>query len=667
MVDRPEPMDDDDFQAIVAAAITDAVSYQEEDIAPERAKALEYFLGKPFGDEQDGRSDAVMREVRDTVEAILPSLARVFYSTSKLVEFVPHGPEDEAMAEQATDYVNWIFFDRNPGWRNLITWAKDGLLSKVGVVKYAWERKRCVTTNRYSGLGEEEALVLLSEPDVEVVSQDAAPDGTLSLEIRTVRWDEGVTIRPVPPEEFLIDEDARSDTEFSLIGQRREVTISDLVAMGYDWDEVSELGSDDSLDTSEERLARQDDVTVGNDASVLDPAQRRVMYSEIFMFVDRDGDGIAELRRVCVGGSANKVLHDEPVDDHPFASWTPFLTPHKFFGESVADVTMDLQRIKSIVVRQTLDNLVLANDPGLAVDDNQLVDVNEVLSTDLGRIIRTKGPPAGVIAPVAVPFVAGQSLPVLGYLDEVKEGRTGVSKATLGLDADALQSTTRAGVAATISGSQAKIEMLARNFAEDGLVRLFRGILRLIVQRQDRAKTIRLRGQWVPMDPRGWAADMDVTVNVGLGRGTEEQRMQGLGMILQAQREILGRFGLNNPLVTLGQLRDTLAEICAIYGFKDADRFFQRVDPNMQPPPPPPDAATVKAQADAQAEMAKLQLQAQKQQAELRLKERQLEAEMQLRREQMVAEFQLKREEMMMRLGGGSNLGAPVQMGGQAG
>lgn len=690
------PMDADKFEGIVSAAITDATDFTSGDLAAGRAKALEYFLGKPLGNEEEGQSKVVLTEVRDTIEAMVPSLMRVCFSSEKVVEFLPQGPEDEPMAQQATDYVNYIFRQDNPGFHIAHTWLKDGLLSKVGVVKFWWEAKKDVTATKYTGLSDDEVLLLGAEEGVDVeylssypaeeAGEAPAPTAPLlhDVEIRRTVTRGRVRIEPVPPEEFIISRNARRLEDAQIVGHQREVTISDLVALGYDYDEVLALsGSTDEVVASQEALARRDAATTQRKDEAADPTQRRVLYTEAVIRVDKDGDGIAELRRVCTIGPQHKVLDDEPTDDVPFADWCPVLVPHVYFGLSVADQTMDLQMIKSVIMRQTLNNLVLANNPSMGVQEN-MVEMDDLLNPELGRIIRFKAPPAQAAQVLGVPFVAGQSLPVLDYVDTVKESRTGLSRTSLGLDPDALQSTTKAAVAAVVSASQGKQEMLVRVFAETGMARLFRGILRLIVKHQDAQRTVRLRNAWVPMDPRYWNADMDCVANVGLGNGDEEKRIQGLGMIAAKQEQILLRLGPKNPLVTVAQYRNTLASMAELAGFRDASRFF--LDPAQQPPEeppaPPPDPKMqemaakmqlerMKAEASIQLEHQKAQfemnLAAQRFTAEQQMRREQFAAELELRKAQIVAEAQLSRDSVALDAHVRANAGTPVEMGGRVG
>lgn len=719
---KPEPMDDDEFRGIVDAALRDAVSFIDGDISAERTEALNYYNGKPFGDEKDGRSKVVITEVRDTVESMMPSLLRVFCAPEKTVEFVPQGPDDVATAEQATDYCNYIFNRDNPGFTILNTWIKDGLLSKTGVVKFWWDETEKVEASDFTGLDDQTFMALMAAVDGDearsIIAHRAYPmddsaqppsmEGQgaggvpmvpgqppavilhdVTVERRTK--DGRIKIVPVPPEEFLIDRNARDEENAVLVSHRREMPVGDLVAMGFTWDELEGLGAGDQttdLQTNQEVIARRVETDTNRQAS-LDPAQRPVTVYDTWMRIDRDGDGIPELRHLIVAGPGCKILRDEPTDHVPFACWCPVPVTHTFFGKSIADLTIDLQRIKSVIMRQVLDNLVLANHPRMAVVEGQ-VNMDDVLNEELGAIYRMRA--AGMVQPLAVPFVASQSFPVLEYLDTVKESRTGLSRASMGLNPDSLQSTTKAAVSATISAAQGKVEMLARLFAEQGLKKLFRGMLRLICKHQDRARMIRLRDQWVPIDPRHWNAEMDCIVNVGLGNGREEEKLQALMLVKQTQEGIIQQYGPNNPMVSLPQYRATLSAILEIAGYRDSGKFFLEPPANMPQQPPAPDPKIVEAQTKAQIAMQQAQASAaldqQKAQQslaldqarlegemamqryridqEMALKREQFQAELALRQSQMIAEAQLAQQGQLLDAQTKTNM-QPVQMGGEVG
>lgn len=634
---NPDYMDDDELQGIVGAEIDDAIDFIDNTVSPIRAKATEYYRGEPFGDEEDGRSQVVSMDVRDTVQAIMPSLMRIFTSGDKVVEFVPHGPEDVAMAKQATEYVNYIFQKDNQGFLVMHSAFKDALIRKNGVIKFYWDESYETQTSELTGLDDMALATLSGDPTVslDIVSSYPAFEQTEEMamlgqeapllhDVRaTRRMPKGkVKIEAVPPEEFLIDRRAKSIEDAQLVAHRRVVTVSDLVAMGYDRDEMESLASDtDEMDMNVERYTRNPALTTST-ADRTDKAMRKVSYIEAYIKVDRDGDGIAELRKVCVAGVGNKILSDQPWDVVPFCSFTPDPEPHDYFGMSIADIVMDIQRIKSVVMRNTLDSLAMAIHPRVAITEGQ-VNIDDVLNTETGAIIRQRSP--GQVQPLTMPFVGQQAFPVLTYMDDVKQNRTGISKAAAGLDADALQSSTASAVAATVSAAQQHIEMIARIFAETGMRTLFRGILRLIVQNQDAIRMVRLSNEFVPIDPRGWNATMDATANIALGRGTDTERMAMLQQLMQMQKEALTTLGPVNPLTDMQKLYNTLSEMTSLAGFKDTSRFWS--DPaQFSPPPQPPE------QPDINEQLIAVQIQ-------------QIQADMQKK----AAELQLEREDMLMK------------------
>lgn len=603
-------MDDEALQAIVAGEINDAADYIDNTVSTERAHATDYYWGRPFGNEEDGRSQVVSYDVRDTVQAIMPSLMRVFFAGDNVVEFVPQGPEDEAAARQATDYVNHIVQRDNPGFRVLYAAFKDALIRKAGVVKYWWEVTPQVETWELSGMDDGALAVVMSDPEVsvEVLASEVLVNESLgwagpvlhSVRCSRVRRNGQVRIEAVPPEEFLIDRRAKSIADATLVAHRSTVPAGDLIAMGYDPDLVAEFAeSADALDTNVERLARNEDAAL-NLGSRGDEAMKLVLYTEAWVRADYDGDGIAELRKVCTMGPGHRIVANQPASFRPFVDLCPDPEPHSFFGMSIADVTMDLQRIKSSILRNMLDSLAQSIHPRMAAVEGQ-VNMDDLLNTEVGGVVRMRQP--GMVQPLETPFVGQQAFPVLAYMDEIRENRTGITKAAAGLDADALQSTTKAAVAATITAAQQRIELIARLFAEGGIADLFRGILKLVTAHQDRERVVRLKNRWVAVDPRPWNADMDVTVNVGIGSGTTEEKLMFLSAVAARQEGIIQSLGPANALAGLAQYRNTLARMMELAGYKDASQFFG--DPSLAPPasppgPPPPDPNVLLAQAQTE-------------------------------------------------------------------
>ena len=627
-----EVMSEEDLQGVISAEIYDAISFIDDDIGGNRALATEYYYGQAFGDEEEGRSQVVSMDVRDTVQGILPSLMRIFFGPERVVEFAPQGPEDVQSAEQATDYVDFIFKRDNPGFKILHSAFKDALVRKVGIIKYWWDESVEVKAESFSMLDEQTMMFLTQDPDIEIsavreypipgmAEQNLAqgimtpPPMMYDVEIKRRIKSGKVKIEALPPEEFLIDRRAKSIDEATFVGHRTMKTVSDLVAMGYDYDEMVEVaGNGNDFDNNQEYQARNPFAVIST-ANNGDPSSKSVLYIEGYLKVDFDGDGIAEMRRICTVGTGNKVLRNEIVDDRQFADFCPDPEPHTFFGMCPADVVMDIQRIKSNVQRGILDSLAQSIHPRTAIVEGQ-ANMEDVLNTEVGAVIRMRAP--GMVQPFTTPFVGQAAFPMLDYLDDIKQTRTGISKAAAGLDADALQSTTKAAVSATVNAAHQHIEMIARIFAETGLRKLFTGILKLVIENQDKERMVRLRNTFVPIDPRSWDAKMDVIVNVGVGDGTLEDRINILNQVAMRQEMLIKETGVNNPVVSLPQYTNTLTKMLQLAGIKDSQNYFNQLPVDFQLPEPPPPKPTPEEML-AQVQVQSIQADIQKKAAELQL------------------------------------------------
>lgn len=646
-------MDDTALASIVSSEIEDAVSFIDSDIGPLRAGAVDRYFGRPYGDEEEGRSHVVSRDVHDTINAIKPSLMRVFFGSENVVEFAPENEEDVETAEQATDYINYIVTTDNDGFEVFLAAITNALREKVGFIKWWWDDSVTVTTKKYTGLDMEGLTKLLedlkSSVEAEVVESSETEDGW-NITLRMKRKRDRARIAAVPPDEFLIGRRMRTLDDEGYVGHRTEKRVSELVAMGYDRDEVLAASSDGSeLDSSGERQARNRFTDTGDRST--DDASRLVLYVESYINVDHDDDGIAELRRICTIGPGYKIVSNEPIDERPFADLHCDPEPHTYFGESLADKTADVQAIKTRLLRMGLDAQAQTVYPRTIVGAGG--NVEDAMNTEVGSILRAKGSPSEAYFFQSAPDTSKQVMGFLGYMDEIRENRTGMSKVSMGLDAEALQNTTATAANGQFSRSQERIELIARIMAS-GVRRLFRGLLRLTVENQRKARTIRLRNEWVAMDPSGWGADMDVVPNVGLGGGTNAEKVALLTMIAQKQEQIIMTAGVNNPLVTPKQYFNTLSKLIECGGFKDPGAHFTDPDSDeakermANAPPPAPDPKVVEAEtrlkldqqkAESASEMAR-----EKAVAELTLARERGQVEMAQRREEHAADLAFKRE-----------------------
>jgi hypothetical protein len=671
-------MSQDKLKAIISAEIDNSIGFLETETTQQRTDAIQAYLRQPYGNEVEGKSSIVTGEVAEAVDGALPSLVRIFSASDEVVRFDPRGPQDEAGAKQATEYVNWVFMRDNDGIIILHDWFKDALLQKVGVVKAYWEDKEDVTKEKYRDLSDDELAMILSDETMEVVEKEVVenemtdPMGnpvldqfgnpvmytSNSVTVQKKKKSGSVVVENIPPEEFLISKKAkRSPSDSPFVAHRRLITRSDLIAMGFDKDIVEGLQTSDSLTFSPEYLARVSNGENPEDGQSLDDSMQTIEVFECYVRADIDGDGIAELRQVFY--ASNEILSDIETDYVPFHSICPIPTPHKFFGESMADRTMDIQLIKTTITRQILDNLYLTNNARVTAVDGQ-VNMDDLLTSTAGGVIRVKS--AGAVNQLAVQSMAGQAFPMLSYLDSIQQKRTGVTEASQGLDPSVLQNVTAAAVASMQQSAAGKIEMIARIFAETGVKSLFKGILHLLCKYQDKARIVRMRGQYVQFDPREWSNQYDVDINVGLGAGNRQEQMAMLNMVLAKQEQILAQMGPTNPVVSIGQYRNTLGRMVEAAGFKDSAEFYKNItpeqdqmmsrpQPQQQQIPPEVQAFMAKTQADIQAQQMKAQadieLAQQKAAAELQLMREKEAAKLQFEREKAAAEMQLKEQEFL--------------------
>lgn len=673
------------LKSIIDSEISNSIGFLETETTQKRSDALNAYLRQPYGNEVEGKSQIITGEVAEAVDGALPALVRIFSSSDEVVRFDPRGPQDEAAAKQATEYCNWVFMRDNDGIIIMHDWFKDALLQKVGIVKAYWEDKEDVTKETYRDLSDDELAMLLSDETMEVVEKEVVENEMVdpagnpvldqmgkpvtyssnSVTVKKKKKSGHVVVENVPPEEFLISKRAKNIESAPFVAHRRLMTRSDLIAMGFDKDVVNGLNSSESLTYTEEYLARMDDGENLSESPSMDKSMQTVEVFECYIRADIDDDGIAELRQVFF--ASNEVLVPEGGDElgvetdyTPFHSLCPIPTPHKFFGESLADRTMDIQLVKTTITRQILDNLYLTNNARLTAVDGQ-VNIDDLLTSTAGGVIRIKS--QGAVQQLSVQPVAQQAFPMLQYLDSVQQKRTGITEASQGLDASVLQNVTAAAVASMQQSAAGKVEMIARIFAETGVKSLFKGILHLLCKYQDKPRIVRMRGQYVAFDPREWSNQYDTDINVGLGAGNRQEQMAMLSMIVAKQEQILGQMGPANPMVSMGQYRNTLGRMVEAAGFKDSAEFYKAISPEQdqamsqpqqpQQPPVPPEvqAYMAKTQADIQAQQMKaqadIQLSQQKAAAELQLMREKAAAQLQFEREKSQAEMALKQEEFL--------------------
>ena len=663
----PEPLTPLEFKHALRRLIDDTDDFIEDDISPVREKAWRYYNARTdLATPPKGRSQVVMSEVRDVVEATMPSLMRIFTSTPNVVEFLARSADKVEIAKQATDACNYCFWNENPGWEIIHDSFKSGLVARTAAAKAYWTNEVIKERLTYSGLSKEAYDVLKAEEGVEVVSAEEVTDAVVTAsgeELETVitydcvitrEKSEGrIKVEAIPPEEFVIDRRATSHRDALLIGQRTELRVTDLVEMqlpGVTYEDIVALAQE--AVTDEELEAERQSRTEYIEEEDYEDTQDQTKYVptwDINVRIDMDGDGIAEWRHVIACGEPVEILFNEPSDGEMFVAASPIRVPHTNIGRSQADLTVDLQDIATHIVRQTLDNLTNVNNPRKEIVENQ-VNMTDVLDNRFNGVVRVRAP--GMIRDFVTPFVGDKALPILEFIEHKQEMRTGISKQTVGLDADALQSMAETGVRGTLGAAQQKVELIARTYAELYMAPLFKLIQRLYMKHQDKPKMVRLRGDYVEVDPRSWTAELDIQVNVGLGSGTNDEKIAALMGIKASQEQILIRMGPQNPICSLEQYAHTLNRLTELTGNVDTQNFFNPPERVKKLAPQWQDSQA-KSKGDdgkAQEAQAKMQMEMQIAQQQNQLAQAKLKAEIELEREKAANKLNLERELAMINI-----------------
>lgn len=686
---------EEDLKRLLSHEIRNAIAYDSTELSDKRARVLEYIQGEMRDTPSNpNRSSVVTKDTKDIIHWILPGVMRVFRSSGQMFEYEPQQPEDEDAAKQASDYLN-LKFDKNGGYKLVYNAAFDAMAHSYAIIKTWWDDTEQYTVSSHTGLDEMALTELISGPDIEVLSQDEKDSDVLDemgqpiklydVKIKRLKSKGRHRCEVVSPENFLMHKDDIDLIDPRFVCHRDEKTRSELIEMGFDRAKVMALTDDNSQQFSEEELARLEDRVEVDDS--MDPSTELIEIFECYLKADMDGDGVSENVKAYYAGAhgSGELLDWEIVeDDHPFDKIDCFPMPHRFDGMSIADDTMDLERIKTVLTRQMLDNLYAVNNPQKEVEEGSVINKDALINPKFGQpIIKRKG--SQPIIPQVVPFIGDKALAGIAYIDEEMQKRTGVSKMAMALDAEALQNQSATANQNAHDASRAKQELLARNMAE-GWASVGKKLLRLYVKHQDRADVIRLRGGWVQMDPRHWNAEMDCVVNVGLGTGSKDRDMMMLNQTLQHQYTMAAQLADRNEpqkaLEYLPKIVKTLVKIGEAAGLRNADDYhiefspedLQRMLQVASQPQPDPKAEAEKAKLQAEAQKMQFDMQAQQQkaqmdaqlaqqkamtdteqtrqkmEAELMLKREQLTAEMQLKREQLSAELQLKREQMQAEL-----------------
>ena len=657
--------------SIVSKEIHNASGYIGGELVARRKKSLEYYLGMPLGNEQEGKSQVISNDVMDTVESLMPSLMKIFTSGDNVFSCEGVGPEDEEMARQCSDYINHIFLKENNGFTSLYSAFKDALIQKNGILKIYWDNSNKTEREEYTKLTDDEFNNLVADEEVKVQNHTEYKEPIVDdqgekldeitfhdVVIQRTRMYGQVRIDPIPPEEFLIERRCKSIDTANFIAHRTNKTKTELVEMGYDRDLVDSLPTGDPDYFTEDKFVRHQNIDFSHGETDGDKSTQDVLLHECYVRMDVNDDGKAELLKICVAGDAKKILDIEEIDTMPFISMTPVIMPHRFHGRSIAELVEDIQLIKSTVMRQMLDNMYLTNNNRVAIQDGQ-VAMDDLLTNRPGGIVRTKQPPQNVMMPIVSQPITEQASGMLAYLDSVKESRTGVSKTAQGLNSDSLNNKTATGMNQVLTQSQMRMELIARIFAETGVKDLALKIFELVCKYQQKEKIIRIRGKYIPMRPYEWKDRVNITVQVGLGTGSKEQQLILMNAILERQMQAINlqqnAFG---PMVNLRNIYNSLKKLVENAGLNSIEPYFMDPDvgasqmPQLPPKPPTEFEKVTLAQVQGENQRAQLKADTDLKAIEAKMRQSLLDFELQIKELELkygmkIDEADIKRRSML--------------------
>lgn len=641
-------IEDADLLRLLEDELADAEQYIDVLTGAERAKALDYYLRRPMGDEREGRSSVISGEVYKVVEGVATAITNIFVAAKDPVEFVPRRAEDVAAAEQRTAAVNYVFMTQNGGFLAMLESIKDGVQSKTGFLTWRWEKARRMTQERYRDQTPQSLALLMNDnAAVTIVEQQAKPGPVDEQGQVTMLYDVTVNVlnekgscvvESVPPEEVLVSSRARSADlqKAPVIIWRTYKTRTELLKIGYDEEMI------DTLTFTQGRASNDESQVLRNaDESDNSNSGEARIYTA-WMEHDCDGDGVVELRRIV--WSDQTILENEMTDHINMSAWTPNVQPHEFIGRCPADDAVESQEIMTVIKRQTLDNLYLANNPMWRVDTSDTrVNIEDFYNPEIGRPLRA---PKDAAEAMIFPFIAQHSFPMLEYEQADQENKTGFTRYAQGLDAKSLNQTAR-GISIISNMSQQRVQLMARIYGELCLKPCMRGIAKLLSQYGDKELVFRLNGKYVTVDPREWQEEFDMSVTVGLGATDRDQQLLHLTTMAQSQAQAV-QGGLMGKLVTPKNLYNVQAKIAENAGFRDPSFAWTDPDSVQEAPKPPPvdpevikqQGETQRAQMQAEAETMRMQMQLE---AQERIEQMKLQGEMQLKERMALMDAELEK------------------------
>jgi len=639
-------LSDSEIVARIEAEESKSYGVNDSQLSFERSEAINFYLGLPFGNEVEGRSQVVSYDVQDTIESALPQLLKVFVAGDKVVTFDPKGPEDQDAADQETDYVNHVVMEKNAGFNIFYVWFKDALLSKNGYVKVYTETEDEMEEVEYSGLTDAQLQMLASDDKTEVLEHTAYPDPTVDIamlqqqammnnqdpmsimqpmlhdvKLKVTESKDSIKIKNVAPENMMVS----VDTTGPSLHDARFVQHRELMA-------VADIAQAFNISESKVESIMSDTRSVFEQES-----NSRDIYSEEFDRAVDEDDALVKDTYIKINGErwryvvlGNEIIYKEKCEYVPFACITPMIMPHRHIGRSYSDLTQDIQMIKSTLLRGQLDNMYLANNGRYAISDR--VNLDDMLTSRPGGIVRVSGEPGSAIMPLQHPPLPASTFSMVEYMDSMKEKRTGITAYNQGLDSNSLNKTA-SGVAQIMSAAQQRIELVARTFAETGVKDLFQLVHKLVRTTLTKPDIIRLRNRWVEVDPREWKARKDMSISVGLGAGNKDKQLMHLTTILNMQKEAI-QIGITNP----EKIYNALAKLTQNAGFKNPEEFWTNPanTPEQEGQQQKPTEAEIMVQGQ-------LQIEQQKAQAQMMQEQERSKNDIIIEREKIIAQAELEK------------------------
>lgn len=650
MADKTEALSDDELATRLERLNKSAIGHLSDEVSADQDENLERYLGMKYGDEEEGRSQAISMDVAETVDWAVPDILEPFISGEKAVEFRPSNRKEQEYSDRATDLVNHVFYNECNGVLFLHDIVKTGAIQKAGIAKTVWQDEEKETRETLTGLSiahltefqADQSITIeeqSSEPLLDQIADPAALQAFSDGQVYTVTivktQKTGCNkLMALPPEQVKFSARTADLQEIDYIAHETETSRSKLLEMGFEEAKVDSIpsagrNSEDSRDeTRFHDESRRDDEQTSKAADVL-------LLAEEYPLIDANGDG--RLERLQVFRVGKVILKREEVEEHPFDFWSPDRIPHRLVGLAIADKVKQTAYIKTHLTRQLLDNVYLANNPRIEIPDGAMGEdtISDLLTYRVGGLIRTKGT-GQMLRPIEIPDRSSTALQAISYMDSVREQQSGITRNGMAVASEEIDPKSATESRRQDRNEQVRKRLMCRMLAETFLVHVFRKVLKNIVRYQNAAKEIEIRGQWVMIDPRGWNADLKCRAAVGLGHANQDEIIQGATAIGQAQQ-----LATEVGIVTPKNVYKLCSKLVEGAGFQFADDYF--TDPDS---PEGQQFAQQRQQAQGQdpkmvEAQGKLQLKQGETQATLQMKQQEIAHQAQIAQIKAEADFKI--------------------------